>query len=79
MKTGIDRFAEKGRQTSIRVRQQRAVHHAAELAPVIAEVRSAGTTTLQGIAVALNERGIPTARGGRWSAVQVSRVLARTV
>jgi hypothetical protein len=26
---------------------------------------------------ALNERGIPTARGGKWSAVQVQRVLDR--
>jgi hypothetical protein len=33
---------------------------------------------LWGIAVALNERGIPTARGhGEWTATQVMRVLAR--
>jgi hypothetical protein len=33
---------------------------------------------LRGIAAALNERGIPTARGeGKWSAVQVARTLAR--
>jgi len=78
MKTGIDRFADKGRQTSIRVRQERARRHAAELAPVIAEVQASGVMTLQAIAVALNARGIPTARGGSWSAVQVSRVLAWT-
>lgn len=78
MKTGIDRFAAKGRETSIQVRQERAKRHAAELAPVIAAVQASGATTLQAIAAALNDRGIPTARGGSWSAVQVSRVLART-
>src|SRR5438270_637407 len=30
---------------------------------------------LRGIAAALDERGIPAARGGSWSAVQVSRLL----
>ena len=35
-------------------------------------------TSLSGIAAALTERGIPTARGGSsWTAVQVGRVLAR--
>jgi hypothetical protein len=38
----------------------------------------AGAASLRSIAAALNDRSIPTARGaGRWSAVQVSRVLAR--
>jgi len=78
MKTGVDRFASKGRQTSIRVRQERARQRAAELAPIIAELQAGGVTTLKAIADALNERGIPTARGGRWSAVQVSRVIAWT-
>jgi hypothetical protein len=30
---------------------------------------------LRAIAAGLNERGIPAARGGKWSAVQVSRLL----
>lgn len=51
---------------------------AADLAPVIAELRSAGVTSLGGIAKALTARGIPTARGGSaWADVQVSRVLSR--
>jgi DNA invertase Pin-like site-specific DNA recombinase len=51
---------------------------AADLAPVISELKSAGVTSLGGLARALTERGIPTARGGsEWSAVQVSRVLGR--
>ena len=51
---------------------------AADLAPVIVELRSAGVTSLGGLARALTERGIPTSRGGsEWSAIQVSRVLSR--
>jgi hypothetical protein len=51
---------------------------AAELAPVIAELRSAGITSKKGIAKALNNRAIPTPRGvGEWRAIQVARVLAR--
>jgi len=38
----------------------------------------AGATSLRAIAAGLNEQGIPTARGtGKWSAVQVARVLER--
>ncbi len=77
MKTGLDRFTAKGRETSIRVRQERAKQRAADLAPTIQEIRASGATTLQATADALNARGVPTARGGSWSAVQVSRVLAR--
>jgi Recombinase len=48
------------------------------VAPVIAELRAAGITSLKGIAKALNERRVPTPRGGsRWHAMQVSRVLKR--
>lgn len=44
---------------------------------VISDVQATGVTSLKGIADALNARGIPTARGGQWQAVQVKRVLAR--
>ncbi len=51
---------------------------AAELAPIISELRASGVTSLGGIAKALSERGIPTARGGAvWAEVQVSRVLSK--
>jgi hypothetical protein len=33
--------------------------------------------TLMAIAAALNQQGIPTARGGRWTATSVKRVLER--
>ena len=50
----------------------------AELAPIIAEIRAAGVTSLYGIAKALNDRGVPTATGrGTWAIPQVRRVLAR--
>ncbi|WP_157080795.1 recombinase family protein [Methylobacterium variabile] len=77
MKTGIDRFAGKGRETSIRVRQERAKRRAAELTPVIAALQAGGAATLQAIADALNERGIPTPRGCRWTPTQVSRLRAQ--
>ena len=58
--------------------QKRADARTAEIAAVIAELRAVGVTSLQAIAVALNERRIPSARGnGAWSVVQVMRVLSR--
>jgi hypothetical protein len=43
--------------------------------PVVEAIRAEGITGATGIAKALNERGIPTARGGRWQAVHVQRML----
>jgi Recombinase len=55
-----------------------AAARAADLAPVLKELRDAGTTSLGGIARALTERGIPTARGGdEWTPMQVARIMAR--
>ena len=51
--------------------------HAANVLPIIREIRRAGATTLREIADALNGRGVATARGGRWYAMTVSNVLAR--
>jgi DNA invertase Pin-like site-specific DNA recombinase len=51
--------------------------HAAAVAPVIIELRTQGITTLSTIANALNERDIPTSRGGKWQSAQVLRVLRR--
>ncbi len=51
---------------------------AEDLAPVIAELRATGVTSLRGLAAALTARSIPTASGnGKWSGVQVGRVLQR--
>jgi hypothetical protein len=49
-----------------------------KLAPVIDELRAAGSRSLREIAEGLTERRIPTPRGRRaWHAVQVRRVLSQ--
>jgi hypothetical protein len=44
-------------------------------APTIQELQATGCESLRAIAAGLEERGIPAARGGNWSAVQVARLL----
>ncbi|CCQ73916.1 recombinase family protein [Magnetospira sp. QH-2] len=56
-------------------KKEKARAWAADLLPIIEEIRATGVDSLGGIARALNDRRIPTARGGRWQAVQVKRVL----
>lgn len=58
----------------VEVRVAKANDRAADLLPIIAEIRAAGASSLRQVADALNAKGIPTAKGGRWSAVQVKRV-----
>jgi hypothetical protein len=63
---------------SLEARKARANRAAADLAPIIAELRAVGITSLKGIASALEERRVPTPAGsGHWRAVQVRRLLAR--
>jgi Recombinase len=50
---------------------------AAGLAATIASIKSEGVASARGVAKALNERGIMTARGGQWSASTVIDVLPR--
>jgi DNA invertase Pin-like site-specific DNA recombinase len=52
---------------------------AANVRPVIEQIRAAGATSLRAIARALEARGVPTARGGTWTAVQVTEILRRAV
>jgi DNA invertase Pin-like site-specific DNA recombinase len=64
-------------EASVLIRQASAKARAADLAPVIAQLRAEGVTSLGSLAKALTERGIPTARGeAKWSPVQVSRVMS---
>jgi DNA invertase Pin-like site-specific DNA recombinase len=66
------RLTQKARQAGWEARIARADAKAADYAPMIAELRGAGTTSLRGIAAELNNRGIPTATGtGTWQAAQV--------
>jgi DNA invertase Pin-like site-specific DNA recombinase len=67
--------AELGRQRAAETRQAKAASRTADLMPVVEAIRAEGVTSAAGIAKALNERGIPTTRGGRWQAVQVQRLL----
>lgn len=62
------------RDASITTRRDQAADFAAKVAPDVAKVRQAGAKSLREIAAGLNERGVPTARGGAWSAVQVRRL-----
>jgi len=50
---------------------------AGNVLPIIAEIQKSGATTLRAIAEALNARGVPSQRGGRWHAMSVRNVLAR--
>jgi hypothetical protein len=58
-------------------RTAKSVARATDVAPIIADLKSSGAVSLRQFAAGLNERGIPTARGGEWSAVQVQRVMNR--
>jgi len=70
-------ITDEARRASREAAKAKARARAADLIPVIEEIRQCGVTSLNGIAEALTAKGIPTARGSNvWSAVQVSRVLA---
>ena len=51
--------------------------YAANVLPIIREAQKAGASTLRQLAEALNARGIPTARGGRWYAQSIANILER--
>ena len=48
---------------------------AEQLAPFLRAIRAEGTTTLRGIADALNRRAIKSAKGGSWHPAAVSNLL----
>ena len=78
VKLGGDRGARltpKARAAGRAAVQERARNRATDLAPTIQELQAAGCESLRAIAASLEERGIPAARGGKWSAVQVARLL----
>ena len=65
-----------------RINNGQAKKHAADvradaLAPTIRKLRKAGFVAIRAIARELNEREIPTARGRKWHASGVSRLLRR--
>ena len=71
---GVEMTAEtRAMGTAAKTAQARA--RASDLAPTLATLQAEGVTSLGGLAQALNDRGIPAARGGSWSPMQVSRAL----
>ena len=71
-------FPPTARHAAREARQALADERAAKLAPLIKALQAAGVTSLNGLAVALNARGVLTpAGGGEWHATQVARLLKR--
>ena len=64
----------KGWQAALEARRKAIRQRASDLAPIIAELRAKGIKSLRGTANQLNARGVPAARGGKWTAVQVRRL-----
>jgi DNA invertase Pin-like site-specific DNA recombinase len=64
----------KGATASAKVRREAAEGRASDLLPVIEAIKAKGAVSLREIAIGLNMQGIPSARGGEWSATQVMRV-----
>jgi DNA invertase Pin-like site-specific DNA recombinase len=67
--------AAKGRAVSI----NEADRFAQTVLPIIASIRSSGIISLRGMAAALNNRGVRTARGGQWQVSNVRNLLARCI
>jgi DNA invertase Pin-like site-specific DNA recombinase len=72
-RTNPSQAAALGRQAQI----AEAERFAANILPVIAAIQSSGIATLAGIAEALNNRGLRSARGGKWHVSAVRNLLAR--
>jgi DNA invertase Pin-like site-specific DNA recombinase len=68
-------FRAKDHKAAAAARTAKARSRATDLEPIIRELQASGATSLRAIAAGLNERSIPTARGGEWSATQVMRLL----
>jgi DNA invertase Pin-like site-specific DNA recombinase len=66
--------AAKGRQISMR----EADRFAQAVLPLIASIQRSGITSLRGIALALNNRGVRTARNGQWQVSNVRNLIARS-
>ncbi|ESY73955.1 recombinase family protein [Mesorhizobium sp. M0051] len=59
------------------VRTAQADAFAANILPIIRDIQASGVKSLRQIATALNARGIASARGGTWTAVQVTDIINR--
>jgi DNA invertase Pin-like site-specific DNA recombinase len=73
-RVSAERWAEIGLEARV-ARTAEADKWAANVLPAIRSIQAAGAVSLRQIAAGLNERNVPTPRGGEWSAVQVKRAL----
>ncbi|WP_292602762.1 recombinase family protein [Mesorhizobium sp.] len=71
--TNTAEAAARSRKISIR----EADRFAQTVLPIIASIQRSGITSLRGLAIALNNRGVRTARNGQWQVSNVRNILAR--
>jgi DNA invertase Pin-like site-specific DNA recombinase len=72
----INKVGAQGRKAALLTRQESAAKYRADVLPIIQEKQSQGLVTLRQIVDSLNADGTPAPRGGEWSPIQVSRILA---
>lgn len=68
---------ENARESAVASLKAEADRFARNVTPIIREIQSGGILTHRRIARALTARGVATARGGQWTAVQVGAILKR--
>jgi DNA invertase Pin-like site-specific DNA recombinase len=73
------RRAGKGNAAACEAQRAAALSRAIDLSDILEDVEAAGHTTLAAIASELNQRGIKTARGGRWHPNSIARLRQRLV
>jgi hypothetical protein len=66
------------REPAIASNQAAADERASKVLPIIRKAQKAGATSLRAIAQVLNDRGIPTPRGGTWAPMQIRSILDRS-
>ncbi len=59
------------------IQREQADRFAANVISIVQTIQASGATSLAGIAEALNNRGIRSARGGQWHVSTVQNLLAR--
>jgi DNA invertase Pin-like site-specific DNA recombinase len=69
--------AKQGSVLGVQAIKVKADSRAADMVEVIADLKASGAVSLRQIAAGLNARGIRTARGREWTAVQVARTIKR--
>jgi hypothetical protein len=70
----IGTLSGQGLALALKARRASTAAWAADLLPVVRDIQGQGAMSLRRVATVLNDRGIPTRRGGQWTAVQ--RLLA---